>query len=304
MESILDVGRLRLLHEVALRGSIAGAARSLGLTASAVSQQLTVLEREVGLPLFDRTSRGVVMTGAGRALSDRAVEVLDVLAHARADLDDLGGAVSGLVRIATVASAALQVVSAAAIALRAEHPGVELHVSTEEPARSMEQLLAGDVDLALIDEYAYQPIAVGDNVDVLELRVEPLVAVLPGRPDLSGPGTSSAVSLIDLQDRDWVMPPDSAACGLAVRSACRAAGFEPRVRWETDDMLLLTRAVAAGHGVAVLPALSVDASVGDVDVRALAAPRMTRRLFLVGRSVTMRRPVVAAVAGAILSAAN
>ena len=92
---MLDVGRLRLLREVGLRGTIAGAARSLGLTSSAVSQQLAVLEREAGMPLIDRSPRGVALTGAGHALAGRAGEVLDVLALARADLDRIAGSVSG-----------------------------------------------------------------------------------------------------------------------------------------------------------------------------------------------------------------
>lgn len=306
MQPLLDVGRLRLLHEVDRRGTIAAAARSLGLTPSAVSQQLSVLEREVGLPLLDRSSRGVVLTGAGRALCERAAQVLDVLASARADLDRLGDDVAGTVRVATVASAALEFVSAAASALGRQHPGITLQVSTSEPARSLELLLAGDVDLAVIDEYAYQPIALPDSVSVVALRVEELVAVLPSaRSNSSGHGAEveAPVRLIDLQNRDWVMPPDDAACGFAVRSACRAAGFEPRVRWETDDMLLLTSAVAAGHGVAVLPALAVDASVDDVRVASLVDPAMTRTLSLVARSVTLRRPVVATVYEAMEAAA-
>ena len=87
----LDVGRLRLLREVALRGSIAAAARSVGLTPSAISQQLMVLEREAGTTLLDRSPRGVVLTGAGHTLSARAGQVLDVLAAARADLDRIAG---------------------------------------------------------------------------------------------------------------------------------------------------------------------------------------------------------------------
>src|SRR5579875_1570866 len=101
----MDVARLRLLREVALRGSIAGAARELGLTPSAVSQQLAVLEREAGMALVDRSPRGVSLTGAGHALSVRAGEVLDVLAAARADLDRLAGAPGGPVTVAAVASA-------------------------------------------------------------------------------------------------------------------------------------------------------------------------------------------------------
>src|SRR4051812_22616192 len=103
----LDVGRLRLLREIGVRGSIAGAARALSLTPSAVSQQLAVLERECAASLVDRSPRGVVLTGTGRLLAARADELLDVLAAARADLDRASGTVGGPVRIAAVASAAL-----------------------------------------------------------------------------------------------------------------------------------------------------------------------------------------------------
>src|SRR3954469_8498113 len=96
----LDVGRLRLLREVGLRGTIAAAARELGLTPSAVSQQLAVLEREAGTDLVDRSPRGVSLTGAGRALAERAGEVLEVLSAARADLDRMAGAVAGPVSVA------------------------------------------------------------------------------------------------------------------------------------------------------------------------------------------------------------
>src|SRR6266571_2420850 len=186
----LDAGRLLMLREVALRGTIAAAARSLGLTPSAVSQQVAVLER--------------------------------------------------------------------------------------------------DADVALVDEYDYVPLALPDYLLGNELCAEKLVVV-------SAPGVlgqRSGVSLASLMSEDWVMPPDDAACGLAVRSACRAAGFEPRVRWETDDLLLLVRAVAAGHGIAVLPRLAVVDGIADVDVRPLRSPPLRRRITAVTRSSASSRPVV------------
>jgi DNA-binding transcriptional LysR family regulator len=289
----LDVGRLRLLREVGLRGSIAGAARTLGLTPSAVSQQLSVLEREAGTPLLDRSPRGVALTGAGRALAGRAGELLDVLADARADLDRIAGSLSGPVRIAAVASAAATFVSAAVVRLRTEHPGIRPQVHAAEPAGALELVLAGDVELAVVDEYDGVPLALPDYVLARELCSEPLVAVVP-----AGWSGRRRPRLAELAAADWVMPPPEAACGLAVRSACRAAGFEPRVAWETDDMLLLAAAVAAGHGVAVLPRLSVDRSA-HVEVRALAEPALHRRLSAVARSAASARPVVAAVLAAI-----
>lgn len=298
-EKVLDVGRLRLLREVGLRGTIAGAARSLGLTSSAVSQQLAVLEREAGTPLVDRSHRGVVLTGAGHALVERAEQVLDVLAQARADLDRIAGFVSGPVRVAAVASAAVTFVSDAVLALADEHAGITVSVVAAEPARALDALVAGDVDLAVVDEYDYVPLALPEFVVARQLCAEPLVVVVPAR--WSGPRRPA---LAELADADWVMPPDDAACGLAVRSACRAEGFQPRVRWETDDMLLLARAVAAGHGLAVLPRLSVATDAADVELRPLREPRLTRRLTAVARASALGRPVVAEVIESIARAAR
>ncbi|HEX2307193.1 MAG TPA: LysR family transcriptional regulator [Jatrophihabitantaceae bacterium] len=295
-EPNLDVGRLRTLREVSLRGSIAAAARTLGLTPSAVSQQLTVLEREAGTRLLDRTSRGVELTGAGLLLCERADAILDVLALARADLDRLHGAVHGPLRLATVSSAAATIVSDAVLALRATQPGIAVSVVVAEPTPSLALLHAGDVDIAVVDEYDAAPFAVPDQFQAEDLCSEDLVAIAPQGVLPDGP-----VRLADLAELDWVMPPEAAACGAAVRSACRRAGFEPRLRWETDDMLLLERAVAAGHGVAVLPRLAV-AGAAQVDVRGLAEPRIRRTLRTLVRTGWSDRPVVRAMRAALAEA--
>jgi molybdate transport repressor ModE-like protein len=291
MQAALDVGRLRLLHEVAVRGSIAAAARELGLSSSAVSQQLSILEREAGLPLLDRSPRGVLLTGAGQALVIRARAVLEVLEEARADLDRLTGELAGHVRIGTVASAASALVSQAAIRLAAEHAELDLTVTVAEPESSIEQLLRGDLDLAVVDVYDRVPVPMPDYLQATELCTEPLVLV-------AAPGMFPArarVSLSSLAQQNWLMPPVEAACGQAVRFACRAEGFEPRVRWETDDMLLLVRAVAAGHGIAVLPRLAVADRVADVAIRQLAEPGLSRRLLALTRTSSQSRPIIGAV---------
>jgi DNA-binding transcriptional LysR family regulator len=298
--STLDAGRLLMLREVALRGTIAAAARSLGLTPSAVSQQVAVLEREAGVALLDRSPRGVALTGAGHALAARAASIVDVLSSARADIDRISGAVTGPVTVAAVASAAATLVSAAVVELRTREPGVDVSVVVAEPAHALRILLADDVDIAVVDEYDYVPLALPDYLLGRELCAEKLVVV-------SAPGVlgqRSGVSLASLMSEDWVMPPDDAACGLAVRSACRAAGFEPRVRWETDDLLLLVRAVAAGHGIAVLPRLAVVDGIADVEVRPLRSPPLRRRITAVTRSSASSRPVVESVLDALADAAR
>lgn len=298
----LDVGRLRLLRAVARRGSIAAAARSLQLTPSAVSQQLAVLERETGAALLARSPRGAVLTATGQTLAARAGDVLDLLEQARSELEQLSGRVAGRVVVATVASAAATVVSDAVTALQAGD--VTVHVVVMEPGATVDALTAADVDLAVVDEYDYVPLALPDACTSRELSREPLLAVLPATRPVRGPvGTSHRpIDLRELAGDGWVMPPDDAACGRAVRSACRAAGFEPEVTWETDDMWVLARAVAAGHGVTVLPRLAV-APVDGLALRPLATP-LSRRLKLVTRAAAQQRPAVAAVAGAIVDAAR
>ncbi len=303
-DATLDVGRLRLLREVGLRGTIAAAARSLGLTSSAVSQQLAVLEREAGTALIDRSPRGVVLTGAGHALVGRTDELIEVLAAARADLDRITGSVAGPIAIASVASAAATFVSDAVCALRESDPGISVRVVAAEPAHALELLVAVDVDVAIVDEYDYVPLALPEFAVAHQLCAENLVVVAP-----AGTFGRRRPSLSDLADASWVMPPEYAACGQAVRFACRATGFEPRVRWETDDMLLLVRAVAAGHGVAVLPrmSLAVEATSGPgaaVQVKALREPPLSRRLMAVARASSLTRPIVGALMRALESAAT
>jgi DNA-binding transcriptional LysR family regulator len=312
MTEPLDVGRLRLLREVELRGSIAAAARALALTPSAVSQQLAVLEREAGSALLDRSSRGVELTGAGHLLAHHASAVLDQLALARADLDRLGGQASGPLTIAAVASAAATIVSDAVVALGATRPGIELRVIAAEPATSVAMLAAGDADVAVVDEYDFVPLALPDHVHVESLLRESLVLVGPPKASgrsLASDQPSAPVALSELARASWVMPPDDAACGAAVRAACRSAGFEPDVRWVTDDMLLLVRAVAIGHGVAVLPRLAVNAGAGQsrvdhtVSVREIRQPTLHRRLSAVVRSSARTRPIVLDVLDALTTAA-
>lgn len=310
MDAGLDVGRLRLLREVALRGSIAAAARELGLTPSAVSQQLAILERAAGATLLDRSPRGVLLTGAGQALVRRTGTILEVLEQARADLDRLSGELAGTVRIGTVASAAVALVSEAASRLATEHTELELLVTVAEPARSIDALLNGDLDVAVVDMYDGVPVRVPDYLVATELCTEPLVVVsAPGTLDQPGWDGSSAASLssvrlASLAGLNWVMPPLDAACGQAVRFACRAEGFEPTVRWETDDMLLLVRAVAAGHGITVLPRLAVADQVADVVLQPLVEPAMNRRLLALTRTSSQERPIIQAVLTELLKAAD
>jgi DNA-binding transcriptional LysR family regulator len=195
-----------------------------------------------------------------------------------------------------VSSAAATIVSDAVTALRRAHPELDLTVIDEEPARSLAALAAGDVDLAVVDEYDHAPRRLDAGLTATTLLVEPLVVVTPADQ------ATAPRRLVDLKDETWVVAPASAACGDAVRSACRAVGFTPRGRWETDDLLLHLHHVAAGHGIAVLPRLAVRPEVAGVLLHDLLDPALTRRLLAVTRTATVPRPAVAQVVAALVEA--
>lgn len=289
-----DVARLRLLRDVGVLGSISAVGRANGTTASAVSQQLSLLEREAGVPLLERGRDGVSLTGAGRALSDRAEQLLRVLEETRAEMDQLNGDLAGRVRVGAIASAAMSVVLPAARRVHTAFPDVDVRVRVAEPQDSLEEVARGGLDVAVVDVYDHVPIALPEQLQVTEVLREPLVLVAPQDADLS-----QVRRLRDLKSATWVTPPASAACGQAVRHACRAEGFEPDVTWETDDLLLLVESVAQGHGVALLPRLAVARNLARVRVQELAAPALQRRILTVARRSTAQRPVVAATLDAL-----
>lgn len=291
--------RLVTLVHVARHGSLTAAAQSLGVTASAVSQQMSQLEGECGVRLIDRGSRGVSLTGAGLVLLERAEHVLRELEGISATMAQLQGRLAGRVRVASIASAAAAIVLPAVHVLRRTAPEVTLTVSISEPSSSLEAVMAGGVDVALIDVYDHVPLALPEHLLIDELLTEPLVLVTP---------TDSAVpphpALARLKDQKWVIPPADAACGAATRFACRAAGFEPDIAWETDDLMLLVAAVSSGEGIALLPRRAIADSAAPVAMRRLIAPVLHRRLLLVARHEIAQRPTIQACCQALRDACD
>ncbi|MEC3854085.1 LysR family transcriptional regulator [Paenarthrobacter ureafaciens] len=285
-----DVARLRLLNEVAQQGSLAGAARVLGITSSAVSQQISILEREAGAQLLDRSSRGVGLTGAGEILVEHARAVVRLLEETRAEMDQLSGELAGRVRIGSIPSIARTVLLSVAEKLEVTVPDVELTVNVVEPVDSIEQLLNGALDIAIIDLYDNVPMAFPDYLVTREVANEPLVLVTP--PDYVVP---ARLKLADLKNEPWVLTPEAGACGQAVRYACRTEGFEPNVRWTVDDLLLLVESISRGRGISLLPPLAVDNTVAPVGVHAFDRPRIQRRVLTVTRASDAKRPIVKAV---------
>jgi DNA-binding transcriptional LysR family regulator len=280
-----DLRRLELLQRVAEHGSLSGAAFALHFTPSAVSQQMSQLELEVGLPLLERHSRGVRLTEAGAVLLRHAERALAHLEAARAELSTLGERLA----MGAFTSAWGELVPRAAARFRSEHPGVALALHELEPREGVAAVRTGELQLAVI----FEPSA-ADPAQLAAVALEPLardelVAVLPaGAPE--GP-----VRLTALADRAWVLP--TGACGIQVRQACEAAGFAPRVAWESGDYAAVLGFVAAGGAVALVPRLALGPPRGDVAVRPLAGEAPARRLS-VARAATPS-PAVDAMVGVL-----
>ncbi|MBR7832274.1 LysR family transcriptional regulator, partial [Actinospica durhamensis] len=241
---MLDVHRLRLLRELSHRGTIAAVAQALSFTPSAVSQQLSTLEREAGVPLLTRTGRRVSLTPAGRNLVDHTEAVLEHLARAEAELARARTGPAGPVRIGSYPTAARAVIPAALVALCRTSPLLEPHVTELDPADVPDALRAGHLDVALIHEYDFVPAKGEPGLSTRELFSEPLYLA-----------ARTSGSIADHRQSPWIVSPPGTLCRAMVERACEAEGFSPRIRHEADDFATVLALVAIGQGVAVVPHL-------------------------------------------------
>src|ERR687895_841464 len=235
---MLDLHRLRLLHELHARGTIAAVADALRFTPSAVSQQLAVLEREAGVPLLERAGGGVRLTDAALVLVEHAGVLLERAELAQADLAAAAGTVAGRGRIASFQSVAFHLAVPAMQALSHEAPGLRCELVEAEPEWSLPALATGDVDLVLADEWEHQPPARPDGLDREDLFRDPVHVVLPAdHPALGRDG--EAVALADLGDEAWTSGHHATAWRSIVERTCRQLGrFEPDIPHRTNDAVL------------------------------------------------------------------
>ena len=275
---MLDVRRLRVLREVAARGSFSAAADALSFTQSAVSQQIAALERESGTRLVERSARGVRLTEAGEVLVRHTEVILARLAEAEAELDAISGMRGGRVRLASFPTAGATIVPRAIACFRDRHPGIEVTLTPAEPPEAIERLRAGDVDIALLIQTGWETFP-DDGVERVELVADPMYVCLPkGHP---GAG-KSRLRLEDLREDAWLVGSSSTCpdCSIILR-ACAAAGFEPRISFQSDDYSSMQGFVAAGMGVSVVPDLALVNVREDVVIREIA-PRPPVRHIVAG----------------------
>ncbi|MHA6615645.1 LysR family transcriptional regulator [Pseudonocardia sp. DLS-67] len=293
---MLDVRRLRLLRELAHRGTIAAVAEALSYTPSAVSQQLSALEREAGTPLLARTARRVELTPAAHALVGHAEAVLERLERAEADLLAGRTGPAGPLRIGAFPSAARAVVPAALARLAAAHPALEPRLRELDPAAVAGALRAGEVDVALVHDYDFVPVPAEPGVQTVALFEE---AMFLAAPHSFTPLAGEPHPLRRWRDVPWIVAPADTRCGTMTVRACEAAGFTPRARHEIDDFPAVLALVAIGGGVALVPELGVTAPDADVVLTPLP---MHRRTMAAHRRGAGGNPAIAAFVDAMRTA--
>jgi DNA-binding transcriptional LysR family regulator len=276
---------LEVFVAVARGKSFTHAARLLGYTQSAVSRQIAVLERDLHADLFDRLSRGVELTDQGRALLPHAEAMLDRLTTAQRDLDSLRES-GGRLRLGAFPTAVAALVPRALAAFRTAYPQAELSLVEGLTPGLLDRLTAGEVDLAVVSAPPDRPLDAA-RFDLHHLLDEALLVAVPTEHRLAGRAT---VRLADLADDPFIA--GSATAEETLLRATLPHGFRPRIDIVAAEWTGKLGCVAAGLGVALVPALAVRATPADlVLLRLHPDDASVRRIF----AATARRPTPAVV---------
>lgn len=296
---MLNVQRLRVLREVAARGTITAAAEALYLTPPAVSRQLMVLEREVGVALVQRGARSIRLTDAGRRMVEHAEKILADCEAAQADLACFANAVTGTLRISMFQTAAQSLGLPALVALKRDYPLLKMAVHELESVAAIEALKAGQLDIALSHEWDFVPLPDDPGLERFDLFSEPISAILPaGHPLSDGP-----VRLADLAGERWCVAKETTASRQAVTRVAHSVGFEPDVVFESNYFRAIGAAVEAGLGVGVAPAMT-DLRGLKIVTQPLREPAMSRRVFAATRKGSSGSPAMRAVLDALATVAS
>ncbi|GAA0468488.1 transcriptional regulator [Paractinoplanes deccanensis] len=248
---MLEIRRLVLLRELAVRGTIAAVAEALNFSPSAVSQQLSLLEKEAGMPLLRKAGRRVRLTPQAEVLVASVGEVLDTLERAEARLQASVNTVSGRVRVAVFQSAALALMPATLLAMATRFPEVRVEMVQREPEEALRETWARDFDMVIAEQYPAHAAPHHPGLDRRPLTTDPIRLALPAAEVALHP----VASLAEARHMPWVMEPRGAASRHFAEQLCRSTGFEPDVRYETADLQAHIRLVESGNAVALIPDL-------------------------------------------------
>jgi DNA-binding transcriptional LysR family regulator len=285
---VLNPLHLRTLIEVVRTGSFAEAARRLGYTPSAVSQQMSGLERAVRLTLFEREAHSVHAKLAAELLAERSQEVLasfDALDH---EIEAISAGSLGRLRIGSFPTASARLLPQGLAAFVQRYPRVDVHLDEGEPDELLPGLQDGELDVALVYRYDLVPRTWPNRLVQTELLHENLLLLLPADHPLAG---RHEVGLADLRDATWIASREGSAGSTCLQRACAMAGFAPHIAFRSNDYDVVEGLVGAGLGIALVPALGHDSSVAGVAAAEVAGVRLQRHISALHRVASTATPV-------------
>ena len=289
---MLDLRRLRLLRELARRGTIAAVAEALSYSPSAVSQQLATLEKEAGVRLLEPSGRRVRLTAQAELLVAHAQVLLEEMERTEAALAQSLNETVGTLRVAAFQTAVLALVPPALSELEPRHPLLRVEVTELEPDRAYPALVAGEFDLILGEEYPGFPLPRSRETERRDLFADELRLAVPA----AWPGPS----LSALAARPFAMEPLATTAREWSTAVCRRAGFEPDVRYTSTDLQVHLRLVESGLAAALLPDLSGAAHHAGVVAHHLPG-RPRRQIFTTIRHGAAADPRIQALTTALQS---
>ncbi len=287
---MLNLTQLSVLAAVARHGSVTEAAQELHYSQPSVSHHLARLEAATGVKLIQRVGRGIRLTPEGQLLANRAAEILGRVDAASSELAAQVGLQSGRVRLAANASALSTIVPKAAAALAHSYPGIELSLTDHHPVESLQLLRHGEVDVALVFQYANAP-AERDEFRLVHLGDDPIHLISRQADD----------SLANHRDSAWIG--GCVRCEAELLAVCQRTGFTPTIGSHSDDIIVVQALVAAGLGVALLPGLALQAH-RRTDVHTTELTGLHRQIHAATYGDPPDPPAVAAVLEALTEAAK
>lgn len=286
----MDLGRLRALRELSIRKTMAAVAEALYISPSAVSQQLALLEDEVGISLIERRGRGVSLTVAGQQLVERAERILVELQSARADIAELKKVIAGELRIAAFPSVAAALVAGAIHDLHMQHPRLTIQFDEMEPAESLAALRSWQTDVAIIDDRNILPGALDPNVETIPLTEDVFNVMVSQKHVLAETPT---VTLQELRDERWAIDTASSAYTRMLTEACQAVGFNPNIVARCKGFEVTIALIREGYAISMIPGLRASYDLEDVWV-CKVVPEIRRKISLAFRKGEKRSPALQA----------
>lgn len=251
---MLETRHLAVFASVVRTGTFAGAARELGYTQPAISQQMRALERALKTTLFVRSGRGLKLSRQGRVLADHVPDLLSELSSVVEHVAAVQRLQDGLLRVCSFPSANATLLPTAMAQMREQHSSIEIELFEAEPPQSIEGVRSGEYDVAISFQYEDDDDSdLSEDLVSMELASEPLVLLAPETHPIT---RQRQVRLEDLEGERWIA--GCQRCRQEFVKACESAGYSPQIDITTDDTLAVQSYVVAGLGLAVMPRMTQE----------------------------------------------